>query len=214
MNHTEIFELWENSAEQQCPDCNTFEVFGIIYFSCGRNMKYSRNPTISQKDNGDVTSVPGYAIKKNSSGGAKHGPSERQKMYHQARQMLKRARQKKHGRHPTIISRWYADEEYTKSLAAHNIGELQIMLFERIALEKHHCTATKAEIIQNTKHWVLYLNPDGPQKPLNQRPEFTRAIKECKRLQDAHLARTQQSYRPIHPSQQVRQRKEQQFERR
>ena len=126
--------------------------------------------------------------------------------------MLKKARQKKHGRHPTILSRWYADEEYRKSLAAHNIGEQQIMLFDRIALEKHHYTATKTERIQNTKHWVLYWNADGPQKPVNQRPEFARTIKECKRLQDAHLARPQQSYRPIHPSQQVRQRKEQQFE--
>ena len=56
------------------------------------------------------------------------------------------------------------------------------------------------------------MNADGPQRPLNQRPELARAIKECKRLQYAHLARTQQSYRPIHRSQQVRQRKEQQFE--
>ena len=127
-------------------------------------MKYSRSPTISQKVNYDVTSIPGFVIKKNSSRGAKHGSSERQKMYYQARQMLKKARQKKHGLHPTILSRWHADEEYRESLAAHNIGEQQIMLFDRIGLEKHHYTATKTEIIQNTKHWVLYLNADGPQK--------------------------------------------------
>ena len=163
-------------------------------------MKYSRNPTISQKDNYDVTSIPGFVIKKNSSRGVKHGPSERQKMYYQARQMLKKARQKKHGRHPTILSRWYADEEYRKSLAAHNIGEQQIMLFDRIALEKHHYTATKTERIQNTKHWVLYLTADGPQKPLNQRPEFARAIKECKRLQDAHLARPSKVVDPSIPA--------------
>ena len=127
-------------------------------------MKYSRNPTISQKENYDVTSIPGYAIMKNSSRGAKHGPSERQKMYYQARQMLKKARQKKHGSHPTIISRWYADEEYRTSLAAIGIREQQIMLFDRIALERHRCTATKTERIQNTEHWVLSLNADGPQK--------------------------------------------------
>ena len=38
-------------------------------------------------------------IKKNSSRGVKHGPSGRQKMYYQARQMLKKTRQAKHGRH-------------------------------------------------------------------------------------------------------------------
>ena len=126
--------------------------------------------------------------------------------------MLKKARQKKHGRHPTIISRWYADEEYRKSLWAVEYGEQQIMLFDRIALEKHHYTVTKAERIQNSKHWILTLNAEGPQQPLNERPDFTQAKRECKRVHDEHLAKTQQSYRPILRSQQVRQRKEQQLD--
>ena len=62
----------------------------------------------------------------------------------------KKLRQEKHGRHPTILSRWYADEEYRKSLTAHNI-----MLFDRFALEKHHYTAKRAERIQDTTHWIL-----------------------------------------------------------
>ena len=41
-----------------------------------------------------------------------------QKMYYQARQMLKKARQEKHGLQPTVLSRWYAEEEYRKSLSA------------------------------------------------------------------------------------------------
>ena len=64
---------------------------------------------------------------------------------------FKRPVRKKHGRHPTIISRSYADEEYRKSLWAIRIGEQQTMLFDRIALEKHY-TSTKADRIQNTKH--------------------------------------------------------------
>ena len=201
MNNTEIFEFCENSAKQQCPECNTQWEIGIIYCSCGRNMKSSRSPTIFQQDNYDVTLIPGYVITKNSRGGAKHGPSERQKMYYQARQMLKMARQNKHGRHPTIISRWYADEEYRKSLWAVGYGEQQIMLFDRIALEKHHYTATKDEIIQNTKHWILYLNADGPQKALNQRPDFARAERECKRLHDEHLSGKDPAGEKTHPSQ-------------
>ena len=31
MNHTEIFQHCENSAKLQCPDCNAFSEFGIIY---------------------------------------------------------------------------------------------------------------------------------------------------------------------------------------
>ena len=45
-------------------------------------MKSARSPTEFDKKNRDVTSIPGYMIKKNSSRGAKHGPSERQKMYY------------------------------------------------------------------------------------------------------------------------------------
>ena len=105
MNHTEILELDDNSSKQQCPECNIYWDIGIIYCSCGRNIKSSRSPSIFQHNNYDVTSTPGHGIKENSSRGAKHGPSERQKMYYQAKQMLKKAGQKKHGRHPTIISR-------------------------------------------------------------------------------------------------------------
>ena len=64
-------------------------------------MKSSQSSTGFEQNNCDVTRIPGYVIKKNSSRGAKHGSSERQIMYYQAKHMLKKARQKKHGRHPT-----------------------------------------------------------------------------------------------------------------
>ena len=112
MNQTEIFELFENSAEHECPDCNAYSEIGISYCGCGRNLKYSRSPTTLQKTNCEFTSIPGFAIKKNSSRGPKHGASERQVMLYKAKQMLKKARQSKHGSHPTIPSRWYDHEEY------------------------------------------------------------------------------------------------------
>ena len=59
----------------------------------------------------------------------------------------KKARQKKHGHHPTILARWYADEEYRKSLSATGWKEHHIMLYDRIAVEKHIYTATRAERI-------------------------------------------------------------------
>ena len=77
-----------------------------FFRSCGRNMKSSQSPTEFDQNNRDVTSIPGNVIEKNSSREAKHGPSERQTMYYQAKQMLKKARQQKHGLHPTILSRW------------------------------------------------------------------------------------------------------------
>ena len=175
-------------------------------------MKSTRSPTEFDQNNRDVTSILGYVIKKNRKRGVQHGASERQKMYFQAKQMLKKARQGKHGGHPTILSRWYDDQKYRKSLSDMGWGEHRIMLYDRVALETHIYVATRAERIHNSKHWILTLNAEGPQQPLNQRPDFAHAKRECKRLHDEHLARTQQEYRPTHRSQQVRHRKERQFE--
>ena len=133
MNHTEIFEFYENSANYQCLDCNAFSEIGISYCSCVRNLKYSRSPTTLQKINCDFTSIPDFVIQKNSSRGPKHGVSERQVMFYR----LKKARQAEHGNHPTILSRWYEQEGYRKSLAEYKIGEKEVMLFDRIALERH-----------------------------------------------------------------------------
>ena len=127
MNHTEIFEFCENSAKLRCPDCNSFTEIWIIYCSCGRNLKYKRSPTTNQKANCGFTSIPGFVIKKNSRRGPKHGVSEGQVMFYRAKEMLKKARQEKHGSHPTIPARWYAQEKYRDSLAKHNIGEKEVM---------------------------------------------------------------------------------------
>ena len=99
-----------------------------------------------------------------------------------------------------------------RSSAEHNIGEKEIMLYDRIALERHDYTATRAERLQNAKHWILCLNADGPQEPLRQRPEFVVALKQCLNMQGAHLAETQQSLRRMRPEHQQRQRQNQQFE--
>ena len=69
MNHTEIFELCENSAEHQRFDYNAFFEIGISYCSSGRILKYSRSPATTQKTTCDFTSFPGFVAEKNSSRG-------------------------------------------------------------------------------------------------------------------------------------------------
>ena len=124
-------------------------------------MKSTRSPTEFEQNNREVTSIPGYVIKKNRKRGVQHGASERQKMYFQTKQMLKKARQGKHGGHHTILSRWYADEEYRKSLS--------------------DIEATRAERIQIANNWILTANSEGgTQPPLSQRPDFAQAKRECK----------------------------------
>ena len=111
-------------------------------------MKSTRRPTEFEQNNRDVTSIPGYVIKKNRKRGVEHGTSERQKMYFQAKQMLKKAGQEKHGGHPTILSRWYACDEHRESLSDIAWREHHIILYDRIALEKHIFKATRAERIR------------------------------------------------------------------
>ena len=139
--------------------------------------------------------------------GAKHGPSQRQRMYHKAQEMLQKARQEKHGSYSSIFARWNNGYEYRDSVSLVGWTEQDIN-----AIWEHSYVAAEAERIRNSTHWVLTLNQEGPQQPLNQRPDFAQAKRECKRLHDEHLARTQQDCRTIPRSRQVRQRKEQQFE--
>ena len=46
MNQTEIFELCENSAKLQCPDCNSFTEIGIMY--CSLTLSLRRIPVEDQ----------------------------------------------------------------------------------------------------------------------------------------------------------------------
>ena len=177
LSQTQKINKFSEESQDLFADLNNSNVLqcllgiGIIYCSCGRILRSSRSPTEFDQNNRGVTSIPVYVIEKNSSRRAKHGPSERQRMYYQAKQMLKKARQKKHGR------RWHASK---------------IMLYDRIALEKHIYVATRAERIQNSKHWILTINAEGPQRPLDQRPDFAQAKRECNQLHDEHLGRTQE----------------------
>ena len=136
---------------------------GIIHCSRGRNMKSSQIPTEFDQNNRDVTSIQRYVIKKNSSRGLKHGPSERQKMYHHAKPTLKKARQGKHGGHPTILSRWYGDEKSTWSHCLTSDGENITSFCSTGSLEKHIYKATRAERIQIANKSILTANSEGGQ---------------------------------------------------
>ena len=152
MNHTEIFELCENSKKLQCPDCNSFTDSGIIFCSCGRNLKHGRSVTQLQKDNNDLNSIDGYVIKKNSSRGPKHGQSERQMRFHKAEEMLRKA--KKQG-NPTILSRWVGKEKYRSPLTTEGFREEDIWNFDQLALEKHDYMATRSERLRYSQQCVL-----------------------------------------------------------
>ena len=87
----------------QFPDGNLYWEAGIVYCSCGRCLRMSRNDKEVDKSNNDAVSIPGNVIKKNHKRGARHGPSDRQRIYNKAREMLHKAGQKEHGQHSTSM---------------------------------------------------------------------------------------------------------------
>ena len=138
-------------------------------------MKSSKSPTVFEQNNYDVTSIPGFVITKKSSRGPKHCVSERQVMFCKAKQMLKKARQGKHGNHPTILSRWYEQEGYRKVIGGAQCWRKGSHAFPIASLLKDTTFQ-----IRELNGWILHLNVDGRQKPLRQRPEFAVALKQCR----------------------------------
>ena len=132
-------------------------------------------------------------------------------MFYKAREMLHKAGQNKHGGHSSILARWHNDYEYRNSLSLVGWTEQDIMLYDKIAWGNHSFAATRDERIRNSELWILKFYQDGAQQPLNLRPDFAQAKRECKILHDEYLTRTQQEYRTVLRSQQERQRKEQAF---
>ena len=154
---------------------------GIVYCTCGRCLRISRSEKVD-KSNNDVVSIPDYVIKKNNKRGARHGPSERQRMYYKAQEMLHKAGQKNHGEHSSILARWHSNCKNRNALTRIGLTEQDIMLFDKIVLENHSYVATKAERIRKSEHWILKLNQDGAQQPSNQQPDFAQAKKRMQEI--------------------------------
>ena len=101
------------------------------------------------------------------------------------------------------MARWHNDYEYRRVVVR---SWMDLLNMTRLPWRIIHTSQQDLkEFIQNTKHWVLRLNQDGAQQPLNQRHEF-------KRLHDEYVTRTQQKYITIPHDQQVRQHSRQSFE--
>ena len=114
-----------------------------------------------------------------------------------------RCSRKQNKRNTWAIRRFSKDVMHKKDTVSHwrstILAERKLCFFDR-------------ELNQNPKYWILRVHAVGSQKPLRQRPEFAAALKQCIKMQDAHLAETQQFLRPIRPEHQQRQRQDQQFE--
>ena len=179
MGNTEIFELCETASKKQCPDCALCWEIGIVHCSCERCFNLRKVPKSWTRRTMTPYQLPVTSSKRNLTHGAKHGASERQRMYHEAKKMLQKARQPKHGGYKTILERWHKD--YRKSLSEIGWTEEQIIQYDEHALEDHSYIATKEERNRNDKSWALKLNKEGVRGPMNQRPDFVEAKREMKK---------------------------------
>ena len=151
VTNTEFFELFETSSKQQCPDCNLYWEVGIVCCICGRCFRRSQSDKEVDKSNNDFVSIPGYVIKKNNKCGARHGPSERQRMHYKAKEMLHKAGQKKHAEHSFILARWNNDWKYRDSVSRIGWTEQDFMPFDRIALGIIHTSQQELREFETSK---------------------------------------------------------------
>ena len=109
--------------------------------------------------------------------------------------MLRKAKKRSF---PKILARWQEQESYRSSWKDHEIGEQEVIIYDRLALERHDYTATKAERMRYSQNWVLTLNAEGKQPPRQPRPDYEGAKRECQQLQDEYMAAKGQLFSPIH----------------
>ena len=203
MNNTEIFEFCETSSKQQCFECNTYWEIGIIYCSCGRNLKSSQRPQSSSRTTTTSPQPLAMLSRKTAVVGAKHGPSGRQSCTAKRNRCSKRHVRKKHGNHPTILSRWYASESFRDSLS--NIGwAFRPNCLGEACLRRHKSREnSKLEALDShVKCRRTSATTQSTTRPCSSKERMQTIARRAPR-------KTQQDCRTIPRSQEVRQRKEQ-----
>ena len=174
-NNAEILELGENSSKKQCPECNTYWRSWIIHCSSGRNMKSSQSPI----------NLPAEQVRRHFDPWLRHQEEQQSRCqtrtFWTAQNVLPGETNVEKG--PSEKARTPPNDNCTmvrrqrlhKFVVSHRVEGKRHKASDRIAFDKHHYTATQDERIQNSKHWILTLNTEGPQQPLFQRPDFVQA---------------------------------------
>ena len=94
MGNTEYFEMREITSKVQCQDCLLCLEVGILHCTCGTCFRPSQKNRKLNKDRFDVLSIPNYAINKGPSRGARHGPTDTQRIHFIALNAARKARRK------------------------------------------------------------------------------------------------------------------------
>ena len=111
--------------------------------------------------------------------GRRHGNTERQRIYHQARDSSQKAEKKSY---KSLQDRFLRCPIYRQSHL--NIGwtEEHCARLDETAAKDRSYIATAAERARRENTWVLVLNSSGPNGPMNQRENYQEAIRIKGRL--------------------------------
>ena len=123
-------------------------------------------------------------MKKNNTRGAKHGPSERQRMYCKVKAVLQKNSSTQAWRIEINTWKMARIRHIPKVFVTHPVDRGAIFWIRQDCFGR--------PFIRRNKTWknsecktlgVLRLNQDGAQQPPNPRPDFAQAKRECKRMQ-------------------------------
>ena len=202
--------MCEITSKVQCQDCLLNWEIGIVSCPCAVNAcnLHKKNRKLN-KDRNDVLPIPNYVTKKGPSHGARHGPAERQRIYHKAHNTLRKA---KNPGHIIILDRFLSSPRHRDSQTKIGGMRIFVLLMTRshqrsiLTLRRDGNEAeTKA---RGSSCWTLKVQID----PWINAMTTKKQRKTCDRLHRKKTAAAAYVSTRIHPWDQVRRRPKQQFE--
>ena len=94
MVNVEYFEMCQISPQIQCPNCLTYWTTGILCCTCGNCLYLTDKTRKLNGDRIDTLSLPQYVVKKGPTHVARHGNTERQRIYHVAHTAVQKAKKR------------------------------------------------------------------------------------------------------------------------
>ena len=167
------------SPQNPCPYCLKFWTEGILYCDCGTCLVPAELTRKLSGESFDALTVPSFVIDKGGGRGARHGKSEAQREYHQAKVCLRKAHKKGF---TTTLQRFQGCETYRNSQLHVWWDEDFCKHLDEIAQEDHSYVAVWQARQRYEKDWQLCLNNRGPVGPMKSRPACPEAVRRVREI--------------------------------
>ena len=191
MGNTEIFELCETSSKIQCPDCALFwQNWLCVLLMWKKSHTLAKDQTARLEELWRlIFSRLRHQKRASPMGLNMELPKGNECTTTQRRCCRKLANPSMEDINPKL-ERWHTDNDYRKSLSEIGWTEEHIIQYDKLALEDNSYFATPKERARNDKKWVLSLNKEGVQGPVNQRPDLLKQNQQLERLHDEYVKET------------------------